>query len=154
MAFGLSSFGASVSFGLVFLTTAGVTGADMATIEVKADVKADASVLFGGQSRSKTEPKDEVKPPADDVPMGGKTPLNTAGAEIISTAQADLASFMAASGVSFDDFRSFIQTKNIAKNTDSWASFNEVPTVVCSACQAQPKAMAELIRKFGNLQPK
>lgn len=128
--------------------------ADMAAIEVKADVKADASVLFGGQSRSKTEPKDEAKPPADDVPMGGKTPLNTAGAEIISTAQADLASFMAASGVSFDDFRSFVQTKNIAKNTDSWASFDEVPAAVCAACQAQPKAMAELIRKFGNLQPK
>lgn len=36
-------------------------------------------------------------------------------------------------GVSFDDARSYIGTKNISKDADSWASWDEVPSVVFEA---------------------
>lgn len=70
--------------------------------------------------------------------------------------QAELESKLATdNGVSFEDFTSFVVTKNIggkniAKDADSWPSWSEVSTEVCEAFAAQPKAMEELIRKFGS----
>ena len=82
----------------------------------------------------------------DDVPMGGATPL----AKKEPTPQQELERFVSTeSGVSFDDFRSFISTKNISQDSDSWASWDEVPTAVCEILKAQLKTTAELIRKFG-----
>lgn len=54
-----------------------------------------------------------------------------------------------AANVSFDDARSFIQTKNLAHDADSWSSWDEVPDVVFSILASQPKTMGELVKKFG-----
>jgi recombination protein RecT len=76
----------------------------------------------------------------DDIPMSDA-----------ATPQAKLSEFLTSQSVSFDDFRSFVATKNIAKDSDSWTSFEEVPTAVCQVLEAQHKTMAELIRKFGKV---
>ena len=136
-----------------------VTGAS-ANTSPAGTVKAEA--LFG------TAPKPTDKR-ADDVPMDGQTPLAHSNDKIggtippqpapvaaepqpmpkPNTPQQDLAQIVTGAGVIFDDFRSFVSIKRIASGADSWASFDDVPTLVCSALQSAPKLMAELIRKFG-----
>ncbi|MEI8288640.1 MAG: hypothetical protein WCH99_04155 [Verrucomicrobiota bacterium] len=89
-------------------------------------------------------------PPAmpDEPPMEGKTPLATAQEEA-KTPRDKYARLLTQAGVSFEDFRSFIATKNLAKSTDSWAFIDDIPTAVFTALDNAPKTMAELIKKFG-----
>lgn len=68
------------------------------------------------------------------------------------TPQQDLARFLNDDcGVSFDDARSFIGIKGLAKDTDSWASWDEIPDQVIANLRSQThaKALDELVRKFG-----
>lgn len=96
-------------------------------------VAAPATALFGKQIPAPA--------PADDVPMNfppkTPTPVEALSAEL------HLA------GVVFDDFRSFITAKNIAKQADSWASFDEVPLAVADLFSGASKLKAELVKKFG-----
>lgn len=88
------------------------------------------------------------KKPEDDVPMNGKTPLAETpkpSSEPIDQFSAELVT----AGVSFDDFRSFLIAKNIAKQADSWASMGEVPHAVAELFYGASKLKAELIKKFG-----
>lgn len=81
-------------------------------------------------------------PEADEVPMG-ENPNSPMRHEAVE--------FLTGQSVSFDDFRSFVSTKNIAKDSDTWADWSEVPTAVFDVLKAQPKTMSELIRKFGKV---
>ena len=89
--------------------------------------------------------------------MNGPTPLaDKPGEKLVSMFDIanDLAQSLNTNGVSFDEFRTFIGVKNIAKNTDSWASFEDVPLSVWTALKNAPKTMAELVKKFGKPFPK
>jgi recombination protein RecT len=99
------------------------------------DVQADE--IPGAESPK--EKKSEKAPPAESVES-----LQQGLERLLSTESA----------VKFDDFRDFIGTKNISKDADSWPSWAEVPDAVCQVLAAQPKTMAELIRKFGKVQGK
>lgn len=50
-------------------------------------------------------------------------------------------------GVSFDDARSYIGTKNISKGADSWASWDDAPDVVFEALN--DVTLATIIKTFG-----
>lgn len=65
------------------------------------------------------------------------------------TVQQQLARFLEEAGVSFDDARSFIQTKGMIDDASSFGSFDELPSALCEALQKNTKAMSELVRKFG-----
>lgn len=53
--------------------------------------------------------------------------------------------------VPFDDVRSFATIKGLAKDSDSWTDWSEIPTSVCEALTANPKLSSELIKKFGKV---
>ncbi len=74
------------------------------------------------------------------------------------TPQQDFARFICdESGVSFDDFRSFLVTKGFkAAGIDDWQSFDDVPEIVITELRSpiNSKTLAELIRKFGKVASK
>jgi len=102
---------------------------------------ADAKNLFKGGSS--TDAAATTQPVASDPP-----PVTT-GEE---TPQQQLSRFLGESGVSFDDFRDFVRAKNIHKDPESWASFDDVPSERCEWLKAQTKLLVELVKKFGNVQ--
>lgn len=67
-----------------------------------------------------------------------------------TTPQADLEHLMTTSHVPFDDFRDFVRVKGLAKDTDSWTCYAEVPGKVIE--KLTPKMQAECIRTFGKVQ--
>lgn len=50
--------------------------------------------------------------------------------------------------VSFDDARSYVSTKNISRDADSWGSWDEVPDAVFSVLRVD-KTLASIIKTFG-----
>jgi len=127
--------------------------ADTLPIEAKAEqVAAPGAGLFARPAAAAAPVAS-----ADEVPMNGPTPLaDKPGEKLVSPFDIanDLAQSLNTNGVSFDEFRTFIGVKNIAKNTDSWASFEDVPLSVWTALKNAPKTMAELVKKFGKPFPK
>lgn len=118
--------------------------ADTLPIEAKAEqVAAPGAGLFARPAAAAAA----APVAADEVPMNGPTPL--ASSPIALSIANELSKSLNTNGVSFDEFRTFIGVKNIAKNTDSWASFEDVPLSVWTALKNAPKTMAELVKKFG-----
>lgn len=117
----------------------------LAPAKLAESVAAPAATLF-----KSANPAPAPAAPADDVPMNGATPLAARVEDKrLKTPQEEFSVLLSDAGVIFDDFRSFVMAKNIAKQADSWASFDEVPVVVIDFFKANPKAQAELIKKFG-----
>ena len=56
------------------------------------------------------------------------------------------------SGVKFDDFRDFCRIKNLSKDSDTWASYDDLPEKAVTWFANNPKTLAECIKKFGTLQ--
>lgn len=67
-----------------------------------------------------------------------------------TTPQANLEHLMTTSHVPFDDFRDFVRVKGLAKDTDSWTCYAEVPSAVID--KLTPKMQADCIRTYGKVQ--
>lgn len=67
-----------------------------------------------------------------------------------TTPQADLEHLMTTSHVPFDDFRHYVGVKGLAKDTDSWTCYAEVPSNVID--KLTPKMQADCIRTYGKVQ--
>lgn len=114
-------------------------------IEVQ-EVK-EATIDLPALPAAEDEPK-QIEPPDDSNPElnPAKPPAGNVAEE---TPRAFVMKQFEAGGVTFDDWRSVLVTKNIAKDADSWASSEDAPDSVFEALKAQPKTMAEIIKKFG-----
>ena len=81
----------------------------------------------------------ELNPASKNLPEA--TPKETARQYVIRQ--------LTKAGVAFDGFTATITAKNIAKDADTWASFDEVPEAIFEVLAGQPKTMEEIIKKFG-----
>ena len=102
------------------------------------------------KKQAATAPAETAPAPATKAKPNGANA--TKWDEAMETPQQELARFLTESGVSFDSFRDFVRVKNLARDPDAWGSFSELPEKVCAWFKENPKTMAELVRKFGNVQ--
>ena len=129
-----------------------------------ADTAAAKAALFPESAAPQLEATD-----VDEVPMGGKTPqapkpaqagdhrdptpAPAAGTLPPETPDQMVSRMLVEAKVSFDGFVAVIQARNISKDADSWATFEDVPKSVLELLAAQPKTLAEIIKKFGSNPP-
>lgn len=96
-------------------------------------------------------PEPEPTPESDDGDVAPQEPAaGTQAPQPESTPQADLEHLMTTSHVPFDDFRDFVRVKGLAKDTDSWTCYAEVPSAVID--KLTPKMQADCIRTYGKVQ--
>ncbi len=100
-----------------------------------------------------------VEKAADEPPMDGKTPLaepektEPTKQEASEESHAQLSKRMVLeANVPFDMFVAEMTARNMARDADSWTDFEAVPDSCWEVLGAQPKTLANLIKKFG--QPK
>lgn len=116
------------------------------------DAPKTAAEMFG--KKAPTEP-------ADNVPMGGATPLAQPAAPAAPAAPpandppksetpGQLAKRMIVeAGVPLDGIVAEVTARNIARDADSWPDMDAVPAAVWDALGANPKNVSNLIKKFG-----
>jgi recombination protein RecT len=88
--------------------------------------------------------------PDDTGLAGDNSNAELAPAPAAETSRQFITRTLTEAGVTFDDGRSVLITKNIAKDADAWASWDDAPDSVFDVLVAQPKTMAEIVKKFGN----
>lgn len=69
--------------------------------------------------------------------------------EAKETSSQFVARMMTEGGVSFDDFRDAVKVSDPKLETDSWASYDEVPIGVADKLAADAKGLAKIIKTYG-----
>jgi hypothetical protein len=90
--------------------------------------------------------------PADEPPMRGATPLAEKTPDPkapVETHTQFIGRIMTEAGVTFDDFRDAVKVSYPAQDTDSWASFDQIPTSASEVMHAAPKFLAKVIKTYG-----
>lgn len=110
--------------------------------EVKSDPPPDAAKLFTKSPAENTAVKSE--------PAGVEQPKEKPAkpAPVEETKRQFVIRLLTEGGVSFDDARSYIGTKNISKDADSWGSWDEAPEAVFEILREE-KTLVNIIKIYG-----
>ena len=81
---------------------------------------------------------------ADDVPMGGATPLASKTPKV--SAQDELAAMITSEGISFDTFKAWMLQTSTIDESVICDDFTMIPTGVCDSLIAKPKMLAPAIK--------
>ena len=96
-----------------------------------------------------TIPAPENNPPPMEASEPAEEPVQPATPAAEKTVQQHLAEYLGEAGVSFDDFRDWLESTGRMKDASALASFDEVPTVVCEAVKSDARSLAKVVKLYG-----